>query len=183
MKRSFTHSIIRLFDYSIILLLTTIYQLPTTNFAHAGEPLGQIAANTEIPLMSDIPEASLAPTGITEVAALQRPETGDAVYLPLYYGHTNLTADTSNWIDGQAVLALINPGVGYSVASNIHLVGYGDWPTNAFQSVCWRVGGDIHANVITSLDMDPPPPTAISYVQDGLHVGRHRKRRLGRPRP
>ena len=60
-------------------------------------------------------------------------------------------SDMSAWPDGAAMFVRFEkqePITSWGVAPRIHLVGYGTWPTNNFQSVWWRSGTNIFVNIL-----------------------------------
>lgn len=66
------------------------------------------------------------------------------------YSYTDIS-DMSAWPDGAAMFVRFEkqqPITSWTVRNIIHLVGYGTWPTNNFQSVWWRSGTNIYVNVI-----------------------------------
>ena len=66
------------------------------------------------------------------------------------YSNTDIS-DMSAWPDGAAMFVRFEkqqPITSWTVRNIIHLVGYGTWPTNNFQSVWWRSGTNIYVNVI-----------------------------------
>ena len=59
--------------------------------------------------------------------------------------------DMYAWPDGAAMFVRFEKQqtiTSWTVGNRIHLVGYGTWPTNNFQSVWWRSGANIYVNVI-----------------------------------
>ena len=66
------------------------------------------------------------------------------------YSYTDIS-DMSAWPDGAAMFVRFEKQqtiTSWTVGNRIHLVGYGTWPTNNFQSVWWRSGTNIYVNVI-----------------------------------
>ena len=81
-----------------------------------------------------------APSAPEVTTALRWRADGTACIVTVAAGGT-LTADTSNWTEGQAVMAIITLADGAGVASGIELVGYGAWPTGTpFVACCYRIG-------------------------------------------
>ena len=66
------------------------------------------------------------------------------------YTYTDIS-DMSAWPDGAAMFVRFEkqqPITSWTVGNRIHLVGYGTWPTNNFQSVWWRSGTTIYVNIL-----------------------------------
>lgn len=59
-----------------------------------------------------------------------------------------LSADTSGWPDGAAVMCRLSAHGAYAVAPGLDLVGYGMWPTNSASVVLVRAGSRVLANVM-----------------------------------
>lgn len=59
-----------------------------------------------------------------------------------------LSADTSGWPDGAAVMCRLSAHGAYAVAPGLDLVGYGMWPTNSASVVLVRDGSRVLANVM-----------------------------------
>lgn len=59
-----------------------------------------------------------------------------------------LTADLSDWKEGQTVFTKIVPAGTYAVATTITLTGYGTWPTVPFDCVAWKSGDKIYITVL-----------------------------------
>lgn len=59
-----------------------------------------------------------------------------------------LSADTSGWPDGAAVMCRLSAHGAYAVAPGLDLLGYGLWPTNSASVVLVRDGARILANVM-----------------------------------
>ena len=90
----------------------------------------------EIAFLSDLP----VPSAPEVTTALRWRADGTACVVTVAAGGT-LTADTSEWTEGQAVMAIITLADGAGVASGIELVGYGAWPTGTpFVACCYRIG-------------------------------------------
>ena len=122
-----------------------------------------------------LPRASVADTDIGELVTrvsptgyvaytntLARPVNGSAAYVRVTSAAT-LAADSASWPDGASVFAVVVPAGSYTVASSLQLVGYGAWPTNAFQMVAWRLGGTVHCNVISEFAAAP----SVTFGSDG----------------
>ena len=109
-----------------------------------------------------------APTGFvcyTNVVA--RPRNGSAALVAVTSGAT-LAADSANWPDGSSVLAVVKPSGVYAPTAALELVGYGAWPTNAFQAVCWRLGGKVKVNVISEFASAPSVTTGDDGEPSGV---------------
>ena len=105
----------------------------------------------------------VSPTGyVAYTNVVARPTNGSAAYVRVTSAAT-LSADSANWPDGSSVLAVVVPAGTYSVANSLQLVGYGVWPTNAFQMVAWRLGGTVRCNVISEFAAAP----AVTFGSDG----------------
>jgi len=105
----------------------------------------------------------VSPTGyVAYTNTVARPVNGSAAYVRVTSGAT-LSDDSSTWPDGSSVLAVVVPAGTYSVSSSLQLVGYGTWPTNAFQMVAWRVGGTVRCNIISEFAAAP----AVTFGSDG----------------
>ena len=66
------------------------------------------------------------------------------------YSYTDIS-DMSAWPDGAAMFVRFEKQqtiTSWTVGNRIHLVGYGTWPTNNFQSVWWRSGTNIFVNIL-----------------------------------
>ena len=110
----------------------------------------------------------VSPTGfVAYTNKVARPVNGSAAYIRVTSAAT-LAADSASWPDGASVLAVVNPLGVYSVSPALKLVGYGVWPTNAFQMVAWRVGGTVLCNVVSEFAAAP----AVTYGSDGPAPGR-----------
>lgn len=59
-----------------------------------------------------------------------------------------LTADLSDWKEGQTVFTKIIPAGTYAVATTITLTGYGTWPTAPFDCVAWKSGKKVYITVL-----------------------------------
>lgn len=59
-----------------------------------------------------------------------------------------LTADLSDWAEGQTVFTKVVPAGTYAVATTITLTGYGTWPTVPFDCVVWKSGEKVYVTVI-----------------------------------
>lgn len=111
----------------------------------------------------------VSPTGfVAYTNKVARPVNGSAAYIRVTSAAT-LAADSASWPDGSSVLAVVNPLGVYSVSPTLKLVGYGVWPTNAFQMVAWRLGGTVHCNVISEFAAAP----AVTYGSDGPAPSAH----------
>lgn len=56
-----------------------------------------------------------------------------------------LSADTTDWVDGQAQTAIITLATGATINSALKLVGYGSWPRDTtFAATCLRTGDYIY---------------------------------------
>ena len=94
-------------------------------------------------LISDIPAPSV-PSAPAMTTALRWRADGTACVVTVAAGGT-LTADTSNWTEGQAVMAIITLAEGAGIAQGIELVGYGTWPVGTpFVACCYRVGMTVY---------------------------------------
>lgn len=94
-------------------------------------------------LVSDIPAPSV-PSAPEVTTALRWRADGTACVVTVAAGGT-LTADTSNWTEGQAVMAIITLAEGAGIAQGIELVGYGTWPVGTpFVACCYRVGVTVY---------------------------------------
>ena len=114
-------------DYSGIFALLDLSRIPTDANGNG---------NDEIAFLSDLP----VPSAPEVTTALRWRADGTACVVTVAAGGT-LTADTSNWTEGQAVMAIITLADGAGVASGIELVGYGTWPTGTpFVACCYRIG-------------------------------------------
>lgn len=84
---------------------------------------------------------SANPPSAPEVTtALRWRADGTACVVTVAAGGT-LTADTSEWTEGQAVMAIITLADGAGIEQGIELVGYGAWPVGTpFVACCYRVG-------------------------------------------
>lgn len=72
--------------------------------------------------------------------ALRWRADGTACVVTVAAGGT-LTADTSEWTEGQAVMAIITLADGAGIEQGIELVGYGAWPVGTpFVACCYRIG-------------------------------------------
>ena len=77
--------------------------------------------------------------------------TNGMAHVRWWDSNTTCISDMAAWPDGASMMVRFvkqQPITSWSVDSNIHLVGYGTWPTNNFQSVWWRSGTNIYVNVI-----------------------------------
>ena len=111
----------------------------------------------------------VSPTGfVAYTNKVARPVNGSAAYVRVTSAAT-LAADSASWPDGSSVLAVVNPLGVYTVSSDLQLVGYGVWPTNAFQMVAWRIGGKVKVNVISEFSAAP----AVTYGSDGPAPSAH----------
>ena len=80
------------------------------------------------------------PSAPEVTTALRWRADGTACVVTVAAGGT-LTADTSNWTEGQAVMAIITLADGAGIEQGIELVGYGAWPTGTpFVACCYRIG-------------------------------------------
>lgn len=94
-------------------------------------------------LISDIPAPSV-PSAPAMTTALRWRADGTACVVTVAAGGT-LTADTSDWTEGQAVMAIITLAEGAGIAQGIELVGYGTWPVGTpFVACCYRVGMTVY---------------------------------------
>ena len=59
-----------------------------------------------------------------------------------------LTADLSDWKEGQTVFTKVVPLGTYAVATTVTLAGYGTWPTAPFDCVAWKSGGKVYITVL-----------------------------------
>ena len=60
-----------------------------------------------------------------------------------------MSGTLDGWPEGAAMFVQSDTGIGVTeVESRIRLVGYGLWPTNAFQSVWWRSGTNLFVNIL-----------------------------------
>jgi hypothetical protein len=126
--------------------------------------IAAIAANAAL-AATDLGELVLrvAPSGyVAHTNTVARPVNGSAAYVRVTSGAT-LAADSASWPDGASVLAVVVPAGTYSPAPALQLVGYGVWPTNAFQMVAWRVGGTVRCNVISEFASAP----SVAFGSDG----------------
>ena len=107
-----------------------------------------------------IPYAAIsgAPSGGQEWRVVNYDVEVDAIYF-VTNGMANLiflggeiggAVITNGWPDGASmfVRGQFSAETSYTFGSNVHLVGYGTWPTNNFQSVWWRSGTKIFVNVL-----------------------------------
>lgn len=93
----------------------------------------------DIAFISDIPAPSV-PSAPEVTTALRWRADGTACVVTVAAGGT-LTADTSNWTEGQAVMAIITLAEGAGIEQGIELVGYGAWPVGTpFVACCYRIG-------------------------------------------
>lgn len=84
------------------------------------------------------------PAGPEVTSSLRWRADGTACVVTVAAGGT-LTADTSNWTEGQAVMAIITLAEGAGIAQGIELVGYGTWPVGTpFVACCYRVGVTVY---------------------------------------
>ena len=67
--------------------------------------------------------------------------------VPVPNGGT-LTADTTDWKEGQTVFTKVVPAGTYAVAATITLTGYGMWPLVPFDCVAWRSGEKVFITVL-----------------------------------
>ena len=89
--------------------------------------------------VSEIPAPSV-PSAPEVTTALRWRADGTACVVTVAAGDT-LTADTSNWTEGQAVMAIITLADGAGIEQGIELVGYGAWPVGTpFVACCYRIG-------------------------------------------
>lgn len=80
------------------------------------------------------------PSAPEVTTALRWRADGTACVVTVAAGGT-LTADTSNWTEGQAVMAIITLADGAGIEQGIELVGYGAWPVGTpFVACCYRIG-------------------------------------------
>ena len=94
---------------------------------------------SDIAFLSDIPAPSV-PSAPEVTTALRWRADGTACVVTVAAGGT-LTADTSNWTEGQAVMAIITLADGAGIEQGIELVGYGTWPVGTpFVACCYRIG-------------------------------------------
>ena len=94
-------------------------------------------------ITSDIPAPSV-PSAPEVTTALRWRADGTACVVTVAAGGT-LTADTSNWTEGQAVMAIITLADGAGIEQGIELVGYGAWPVGTpFVACCYRVGMTVY---------------------------------------
>lgn len=149
--------------------LAAIFAALAASAALADIDLGEVA----------IAGGSSGPTGwVSYTNTVARPANGSAALVTLQSGAT-LSADSANWPDGASVLALVAPQGVYSPDPALQLVGYGTWPTNAFQCAAWRVGGTVFVRVVNSLASVPsvtpgedgaasaPSPVGWTYATSG----------------
>ena len=89
--------------------------------------------------VSELPAPSV-PSAPEVTTALRWRADGTACVVTVAAGGT-LTADTSNWTEGQAVMAIITLADGAGIEQGIELVGYGAWPVGTpFVACCYRIG-------------------------------------------
>lgn len=113
-------------------------------------------------------DSASAPTGFVACTnGLARPANGAAAYLTITDGGV-LFAESATWPDGASVLAVVRPMGGYTVSPEIAMIGYGTWPTNAYQMVAWRVGPVVCCNIISEFSSAP----AVAYGADGAAAAR-----------
>ena len=129
--------------------------------------LATLALALALPCLADTDMGELvmrvSPTGyVAYTNKVARPVNGSAAYVRVASGAT-LSDDSSTWPDGSSVLAVVVPAGTYQVSSSLQLVGYGTWPTNAFQMVAWRVGGTVRCNVISEFASAP----SVTFGSDG----------------
>lgn len=67
--------------------------------------------------------------------------------VPVPNGAT-LTADLSDWKEGQTVFTKIVPAGTYAVATTVTLTGYGTWPTVPFDCVAWKSGDKVYITIL-----------------------------------
>lgn len=112
-------------------------------------------AATEAWVTNRIAQAGLASTNYVDAATsglLKKPSApevttalrwradGTACVVSVAAGGT-LMADTSEWTEGQAVMAVITLAEGAGIQQGIELVGYGAWPVGTpFVACCYRFG-------------------------------------------
>lgn len=91
------------------------------------------------------------PSAPEVTTALRWRADGTACVVTVAAGGT-LTADTSSWTEGQAVMAIITLADGAGIEPGIELVGYGAWPTGTpFVACCYRIGLTVFVVPSTSL--------------------------------
>ena len=121
----------------------TRVDMPVTNI------VGRVA------LTNDIPRASGGGgqqwTVSTQDCDFVEFVTNGMAHVRWWNSNTTYISDMGAWPDGASMMvrfAKQHPITSWSVAPNIHLVGYGTWPTNNFQSVWWRSGTNIYVNIL-----------------------------------
>lgn len=62
-----------------------------------------------------------------------------------------LTANLSDWNDGEQSFVVLEPSGAYTVASNVKYCGYGNWPTNTALCVAWPYAGTLYVNPIITI--------------------------------
>ena len=109
------------------------YEPPVAEFdVYAGD-----VTNVALAVVSQF---SPTPSAPETTAALRWRADGTACVVTVAAGGT-LTADTSNWTEGQAVMAIITLADGAGIEQGIELVGYGAWPVGTpFVACCYRIG-------------------------------------------
>ena len=115
------------------------YETPDGGIENRWASRSGIGPTNFFAYVSELPAPSVPSTPEVTTALRWRAD-GTACVVTVAAGGT-LTADTSNWTEGQAVMAIITLADGAGIEQGIELVGYGAWPVGTpFVACCYRIG-------------------------------------------
>lgn len=115
------------------------YEYPDGRLENRWASRSAMGPTNFLAYVSEIPAPSV-PSAPEVTSALRWRADGTACIVAVAAGGT-LTADTSNWTEGQAVMAIITLADGAGIEQGIELVGYGTWPVGTpFVACCYRIG-------------------------------------------
>ena len=158
----------------VISATNATHQSLASEIASATNSLSQSAAAAHQSLASGFASSLASATNATlaaanayadaAVAALPAPPTYAATnttaVIAYNYGKetvaipdgATLSADLSNWRDGEQCFVVLDPQGSYTPAASVAYNGYGLWPTNTALCVAWRYGATVYVNPVKIME-------------------------------